>query len=258
MSRGVRKGRDLNGWLVMYKPAGITSARAVAMVKRITQAAKVGHGGTLDPFSEGLLPMALGRATKKLTQVLGGDKSYRCWIRFGAETDSGDPTGQVTAEGGPIPELQALEAALLHFVGTQQQVPPAHSAIHVNGVRAYTLARQGESVELPARTVVIHALRLESYSDGVAEVSVHCGKGTYMRALARDLGRHLGSLAHLQRLMRTATLGFTLEEGITLEQLSQAVAEGRLDMFLLPVDRMLDDIPALRPQADCVGSPCSP
>ncbi|MBF0399989.1 MAG: tRNA pseudouridine(55) synthase TruB [Magnetococcales bacterium] len=246
MSRGRHKGLDLNGWLVIHKPEGISSAHAVAIVKRITQAAKVGHGGTLDPFSEGLLPMALGRATKRLALILEGDKGYHCWIRFGSETDTGDPTGRVTAQTDRLPERAALEAALQHFLGPQEQRPPAYSAIHVGGVRAYELARRGETVELPMRSVVLHELQLESYEAGLAKVRVRCGKGTYMRSLARDLGHHLGSLAHLQRLLRTETLGFSLEEGVTLERLAQQVEQGRLEALLLPVDRLLDDIPASR------------
>ena len=246
MRRGRNKGNVLNGWLVIHKPAGVTSAHAVATVKRITQAAKVGHGGTLDPFSTGLLPMALGEATKMLSLVLEGDKSYHCWIRFGSETDTGDPTGCVVGQTAVIPDRPALEAALLDFIGVQQQVPPVYSAIHVDGERSYDLARRGEAVALPARQVVIHALHLDAYADGLAQVHVRCGKGTYMRSLAQDLGRHLGSLAHLEQLMRTETLGFSSQDGITLEQLSMAVANGQLRETILPVDRVLDDIPALR------------
>jgi tRNA pseudouridine55 synthase len=226
----------------------MSSAHAVAVVKRLTQAAKVGHGGTLDPFSEGLLPMALGRATKMLAHILEGDKGYRCWIRFGVETDSGDPTGVVTAETAQIPELAQLQAVLHTFLGAQEQVPPAHSALHVGGVRAYELARRGETVVLPPRQVVFHRLELESYADGLAQVLVHCSKGTYMRSLARDVGRACGSLAHLQRLLRTETLGFSLEQGITLDQLARAVSQEGLETVLLPMDRVLDDIPVSRPQ----------
>ena len=250
MRRGKNKGRVLNGWLAMHKPVGVTSAHAVAMVKRITRAAKVGHGGSLDPFSSGLLPMALGEATKMLSLVLEGDKSYECWIRFGSETDTGDPTGTVTEQTDQLPDRQALEAALHHFTGPQEQIPPAYSAIHVNGVRSYELARRGEAVDLPPRPIVIHALTLVSYTEGLAQVSVQCGKGTYMRSLARDLGRHVGSLAHLEQLLRTKTLGFSSNEAVTLEQLSAAIEEGRLRETILPVDRVLDDIPALRLQAE--------
>lgn len=244
------KGRVLNGWLVIHKPTGLSSGQAVARVKAIARAAKVGHGGTLDPFSEGLLPMALGEATKMLSLVLEGDKSYRCWIRFGTETETGDPTGRVVGQTDYLPEQPALEAALQHFTGVQQQVPPAYSSIHVNGVRSYELARRGEAVPLPARQVVIQSLRLESYVDGLAQVSVDCGKGTYMRSLAQDLGRHLGSLAHLEQLLRTRTLGFSLEQSVTPEELSALVSESRLGEILLPIDRVLDDIPALRLQEE--------
>lgn len=246
MRKNTRKGRVLNGWLVMHKPVGLTSAQAVAQVKQITRAAKVGHGGTLDPFSEGLLPMALGEATKMLSLVLEGDKAYTCWIRFGSETDTGDPTGQVVEKTEFIPERSALEAALHHFTGPQQQVPPAYSAIHVGGVRAYELARRGEEVVLPPRSVVIHTLTLEAYEAGLATLHVVCSKGAYMRSLARDIGRYTGSFGHLERLLRTRTLGFSLEESVTLEQLTTVVAQGQLEKIMLSVDRVLDDIPALR------------
>ena len=246
MGRGRNKGRPLHGWLAIHKEAGITSTGVVEAVRRITRAAKAGHGGTLDPFSEGLLPIAMGEATKTLAMVLDGDKQYRCWIRFGSETDTGDPTGQVTERTDRAPEPEALAAALAGFVGEREQIPPAYSAIHINGVRAYELARQGETVVIPPRMVTFHELTLENFSDGLAQVVVRCGKGTYMRALARDLGRQLGCLAHLERLLRMETLGFTLEHGITLDQLRAAVDEHRLNDVLLPVDRVLDDIPALR------------
>lgn len=216
------------------------------LVRRTSGAAKAGHGGTLDPFSEGVLPIALGQATKTLAMVLEGEKSYRCWVRFGAETDSGDPTGQVVAETGLSPEPAALEALLPRFRGEISQVPPAHSALHVDGVRAYTLARQGIPVDLPARRVTIHDLELESFSGNMAVLRVRCSKGTYMRSLARDLGRELGCLAHLIRLMRIATLGFTIDEVVSLEQIQEAATEGRIEALLHPIDRVLADIPALR------------
>ncbi len=247
MGRGRRnKGKPLHGWLAIHKEAGITSTGVVEAVRRITRAAKAGHGGTLDPFSEGILPIALGEATKTLGLVLEGDKKYRCRVRFGSETDTGDPTGQVVAEGGAIPDETALREVLTRFVGSQEQIPPAFSAIHINGVRAYELARRGEAVEIPPRTVIIHELILEDFSNGLAQIVVRCGKGTYMRALARDLGRALGTHAHLEKLLRMETLGFTLEQGVTLDTLSGMVKEHRLEEVLLPVDRVLDDIPVLR------------
>ena len=244
--RGRSRGVVLNGWLVIHKSVGITSGGVVESVKRITKAAKVGHGGTLDPFSQGLLPIAMGEATKMLSLVLEGDKSYRCWIRFGSETDTGDPTGSVTEETGKVPEKEALESALNDFLGPQEQIPPIYSAIRIDGVRAYERARRGETMEMQPRKVVFHRLDLESYDDGLAVVAVRCSKGTYMRSLAKDLGRKLGCLAHLEQLLRTKTLGFSLNDGITLENLSEIVLQGRLMEVILPVDRVLDDIPALR------------
>ena len=246
----MRKGLPINGWLAIHKDVGITSTKVVEAVRRITRAAKVGHGGTLDPFSEGLLPVALGEGTKALSMVLEGDKAYCCWVRFGSETDTGDPTGTVTQEGGPPPEPARLAEALKAFLGEQDQVPPVYSAIHIDGQRAHERARRGEVVEMPTRRVTVHELTLDDYSDGLAKISVKCGKGTYMRALARDIGRYLQCPAHLEQLLRTKTLGFSLNDGVTLDKLNEAVREDRLQELLFPVDRVLDDIPALRLRVD--------
>ncbi|MBF0125713.1 MAG: tRNA pseudouridine(55) synthase TruB [Magnetococcales bacterium] len=236
----------IHGWLAIHKEAGLTSTRVVEQVRHITKAAKAGHGGTLDPFSEGVLPVAMGEATKTLSLVLEGDKAYRCWIRFGAESDTGDPTGILTPGTAPLPDRERLQTVLSAYLGERDQVPPIYSAIHVDGERAYERARRGEIVILEPRRVVFHQLELLEYHDGVAVVDVRCSKGTYMRSLARDLGRDLGSLAYLERLLRTKALGFELRECVTLEALAQAVAKGDLQEMLMPVDRALDDIPALR------------
>lgn len=241
-----RSGKIMHGWLAIHKEPGLTSTRVVERVRHITQAAKAGHGGTLDPFSEGVLPIALGEATKTLSLVLEGEKAYRCWIRFGAESDTGDPTGVITPGTQPLPDQETVKKALLTFLGEQEQVPPIYSAIHVNGERAYEIARRGETVILEPRHVVFHRIELIDYTDGLATVDVRCSKGTYMRSLAKDLGRHLGCLAYLERLLRTQSLGFILQECVTLDKLAQAVEEGQLAKLLLPVDRALDDIPALR------------
>ncbi|HIJ83332.1 MAG: tRNA pseudouridine synthase B [Magnetococcales bacterium] len=243
---GKRRGKAIHGWLAIHKDRGVTSTRVVERVRHITQAAKAGHGGTLDPFSEGLLPIALGEATKTLVHVLEGEKSYQCWIQFGSETDTCDPTGQVIHEGGEIPGPEAVAGALGRFLGEIEQVPPNFSAIHIDGERAYEKARRGETFELEPRKIMIHDIRLESMEGAVASVMVRSGKGAYMRALARDLGRHLGCPAHLARLLRTRTLGFSLDEGISLERLDGMVREDRLGEALFPMDRVLDDIPALR------------
>ncbi|MBF0107661.1 MAG: tRNA pseudouridine(55) synthase TruB [Magnetococcales bacterium] len=247
---GNRRGKAIHGWLAILKERGMTSTRVVERVRRITQAAKAGHGGTLDPFSEGLLPVALGEATKTLVHVLEGEKSYRCWVAFGRETDTCDPTGRVVREGGGVPEPAAVVQALGRFLGEIDQVPPLFSAIHVDGERAYEKARRGEVFELEPRKIVIHDIRLEGMEGAIACIAVRSGKGAYMRALARDLGNVLGCPAHLDRLLRTRTLGFSLEEGVPLERLEALVAEGRFKEVLYPMDRVLDDIPALRLRVD--------
>ncbi|MBF0284587.1 MAG: tRNA pseudouridine(55) synthase TruB [Magnetococcales bacterium] len=224
----------------------MSSAQGSDAVRRIFNAAKAGHGGTLDPFSEGLLPVAMGEATKALGLVLEGDKHYRCHLRFGVETDTGDPTGKSVGESSLIPDQVALEALLPEFLGEQDQIPPIYSAIHVGGERAYKLAREGVALDLPPRRVVIREMTLESFNGTDAVIAVWCGKGTYMRALARDIGRRLGGFAHLTRLIRTATLGFSSQEALTLEQLRTLAQAGSLQEAIHPLDRVLDDIPALR------------
>lgn len=241
-----RNGQPLHGWLPLNKPPGISSAKAVAVALHVTGAQKAGHGGTLDPFSEGVLPIALGEATKTLSMVLEGDKGYLCWVRFGVETDSGDLTGQVVRESPLRPTREEVSALLPRFTGVLQQVPPMHSAVHVAGERAYELARRGEVVELPPREVTIRSLELEGWEPDTAVLRVLSSKGTYMRALARDMGQALGCGAHLIRLVRTRALGFVLEEAIGLDELRSAVEEGRLEEVILPIDRVLDGIPVLR------------
>lgn len=236
----------MHGWIAYHKEAGALSTQVVNRVRRLTGAAKAGHGGTLDPFAEGLLPMALGEATKALGMVLEGDKAYRAWVALGSETDSGDLTGQVIQSGGEIPDAAAVAAALAGFVGEIDQVPPSHSALWVDGQRAYDRVRRGEEVILPARKVRVDQLTLLGYDQGVAEIDVRCGKGTYVRALARDLGRCLGCGGHLRRLLRTETMGFTLADAVDYATLSMAVAAGRLATLVFPPDRVLADIPVLR------------
>ncbi|MBF0588663.1 MAG: tRNA pseudouridine(55) synthase TruB [Magnetococcales bacterium] len=251
MSRRRRaKGRPIDGWLALCKEPGRSSFQAVSAARAITGAAKAGHGGTLDPFSEGVLPVAFGSATKTLSMVLEGDKRYRCWVRFGVETDSGDLTGEVISQGGEPPEREMLEALLPKFVGEIEQIPPAHSAIRVDGERAYKRVRRGEVVEMPSRQVTIHSLDLVEMADGLAVIDVACGKGSYMRALARDMGTALGCGAHLERLSRTETLGFQLDQTVTLEALRRAVEEDRLAEVLLPVDYLLSDWPAFTMSPD--------
>ncbi|ABK46209.1 tRNA pseudouridine synthase B [Magnetococcus marinus MC-1] len=246
MGRRRRKGVVIHGWLAIHKEPGLSSSQVVERVIRTTKANKAGHGGTLDPFSEGVLPIALGEATKTSGMVLNGDKSYRCWLKFGQETDSGDLTGVLLEEQGRVPSEAELRAVLPQFMGEIEQVPPVFSALRVDGERAYKRARRGEEVQLASRRVRIDRLELVGFEADTAVLDVACGKGTYIRSLGVDIARALHSRAHLVRLLRTGTMGFGLNDAVTLEQLREACSEGRLQEILYPVDRVLDDIPALR------------
>jgi tRNA pseudouridine55 synthase len=245
-----RKGLPVHGWLIFDKPQGMTSTQAVSRVKRLYDAAKAGHAGTLDPLATGVLPIALGEATKTVPFVVEGSKDYRFTVQFGAETDTDDAEGSVVATSGVRATSAEIEAALPHFTGEIIQVPPRFSALKVAGARAYDLAREKEEFELAPRRVSIARLELIAHPDqdhGVIEAS--CGKGTYVRALARDLGRELGSLGHVEALRRTRVGTFGEERAVslaTLEQLGEG-PDGReaLAGVLLPVETALHDIPAL-------------
>jgi tRNA pseudouridine55 synthase len=183
-----REKRDVHGWLVLDKPVGVTSTTAVAILKRLTRAKKVGHAGTLDPLASGLLPIAFGEATKTVSYVMDGEKVYRFKVRWGVETDTDDAEGKPVAESAARPTHGEIESALSAFTGTIEQTPPKFSAIKVEGERAYDLARAGEEVLLSARLVEIHSLRLVDQPDANHAVfEAECGKGTYVRAIAREL-----------------------------------------------------------------------
>ena len=246
-----REKRDIHGWVVLDKPAGMTSTQAVGAIKRLFKCKRAGHAGTLDPLASGCLPIALGEATKTVPFVMDGRKLYRFTIRWGEERDTDDADGRVTATGDARPDRGEIEARLADFTGTIMQVPPRYSAIKVAGERAYDLARDGEAVELAARPVAIHRLQLVNVPDrDHAEFEAECGKGTYVRALARDLGRVLGCHGHIEALRREAVGPFGPNDMISLEQLTvlchrAAAGEGSLADALLPVETALDDIPAL-------------
>ncbi|MGB6087817.1 tRNA pseudouridine(55) synthase TruB, partial [Parvibaculum sp.] len=189
--------QDINGWLVLDKPVGMTSTHAVAVAKRLFNARKAGHAGTLDPLASGILPIALGEATKTVPYVMDGRKAYAFTVSWGAETNTDDTEGQVTARTDKHPSRADVEAALPHFTGDLMQVPPRFSAIKIDGERAYDLAREGEEVELAARPVIIHRLTLIEHTGATSLLEAECGKGTYVRAIARDLGRALGCLGHV-------------------------------------------------------------
>jgi tRNA pseudouridine55 synthase len=246
-----RDKRDIHGWIVLDKPIGMTSTQAVAVVKRLFQAKRAGHAGTLDPLASGGLPIALGEATKTVPFVMDGRKRYRFTVRWGEERDTDDTEGQVVKASEIRPDAGAIRALLPQFTGLIEQTPPRYSAIKVQGERAYDLARDGEVVELAPRPVEIHKLSLLEQQDKDNSVfEAECGKGTYVRALARDMGRILGCYGHICALRRTLVGPFGENDMIPLEQLEAlcnraASGEGSLADALLPVETALDDIPAL-------------
>jgi tRNA pseudouridine55 synthase len=246
-----RDKRDVHGWVVLDKPVGMTSTHAVSVVKRLFSAKRCGHAGTLDPLASGALPIAMGEATKTVPFVMDGRKLYRFTVRWGEERDTDDAEGRVTAASEVRPSREAIEAALPAYIGTIQQVPPRYSAIKIEGERAYDLARDGEVVELQARPVEIVRLELVEVPDADhAVLEAECGKGTYVRSLARDIGRALGCYGHVSALRRAAVGPFDPESMILLEHLEAlchraAAGEASLADALMPVETALDDIPAV-------------
>jgi tRNA pseudouridine55 synthase len=246
-----REKRDVHGWVALDKAVGMTSMQAVSAIKRLFSCKRAGHAGTLDPLASGCLPIALGEATKTVPFVMDGRKVYRFTVRFGEERDTDDADGRVAATSDVRPSRAAIEALLPQFRGKIEQVPPRYSAIKVEGERAYDLARDGETVELAARPVEIHRLEIVNMPDADnAEFEAECGKGAYVRALARDMGRALGCHGHIRALRRQAVGPFGENDMISLEQLTAlchraAAGEGTLAGALLPVETALDDIPAL-------------
>jgi tRNA pseudouridine55 synthase len=246
-----RDKRDVHGWIVFDKPVGMTSTHAVAVIKRLFSARRVGHAGTLDPLASGLLPIALGEATKTVPFVMDGRKRYRFTVRWGEERDTDDSEGAVTQTSEQRPEPGAIAATIGAFTGTIMQTPPRYSAIKIAGERAYDLARDGQEVELQPRPVDVHALELTEVPDpDHAVFETECGKGTYVRALARDIGRTLGCFGHVCALRRTQVGPFFEKDMILLAELEglchrASLGEGSLADALLPVETALDDIPAL-------------
>lgn len=250
--RRKREKRDVHGWLILDKPVGMTSTHAVSVVKRAFQAKRAGHAGTLDPLASGLLPIALGEATKTVPFVMEGRKTYRFTVRWGEERDTDDAEGRVTATSAERPTAEAIRSLIPRFSGLIEQVPPRFSAVKIEGERAYDLARDGERVELAPRPVEIHRLELiETPDHDHAVFAAECGKGTYVRALARDMGRALNCLGHVAALRRTAVGPFAEDVTARLETLqrtSQAGGEdGAVELpALLPVAAGLAALPALR------------
>jgi len=241
-----RKGDPVSGWVCLDKPHDLGSTQAVGRVRRAFNAQKAGHAGTLDPLATGILPIALGEATKTVPFLMDADKTYRFTIEWGRSTASFDREGAVTATSDVRPTREAVVAALAGFVGEIEQIPPAFSAVKVDGERAYDLAREGLEPELKPRRVVIHAARVTAQPDADhVEIEIDCGKGTYVRGLVRDLAAALGACGHVSALRRTRVGGFTESRAIGLESLEQLCHRGAPLEALLPVETALDDIPAL-------------
>ena len=241
-----RKGTPIHGWVVLDKPEGMTSTQALSKVRRLLNAEKAGHGGTLDPLATGILPIALGEATKAVAAVQDGTKRYSFTIRWGVETTTDDAEGEIASASDHRPSESEVRAELPRFVGEIMQTPPNFSAIKVDGERAYDLARAGEAVTLAARPVVIEELELVAHGPQESRFDMRCEKGTYVRALARDLARALGTRGHVSALRRTQVGPFSERDAVGLAALE--AAQPRED-FLLPISSGLAEWPELRVDA---------
>ncbi|MEA2025543.1 MAG: tRNA pseudouridine(55) synthase TruB [Chloroflexota bacterium] len=256
MGRRRDDGPRIDGILVVSKPAGPTSHDIIDTIRRLTGVRRVGHGGTLDPFAMGVLPVFMGRATRMVDYHRGDGKAYRASVVFGASSTTDDIDGEMTPGEVPPPERAAVEAALAGFRGQIEQIPPDHSAVHVGGKRAYELARGGEKPELAARTVTIRELELVGWDTAdperpMAEMNVRCSTGTYVRSLARDLGAQLGCGAYLGALTRTASGPFRIEAAHSLEHVRKELAAGNVESLLLSPDAGLDHLPMVQiPERD--------
>ncbi len=235
------KNRDVSGWVVLDKGVGMTSTHVVAVVKRALNAKKAGHAGTLDPLASGILPIALGEATKTVPFVMDGQKSYVFTVAWGVETETDDAEGRPVQATHTYPERAAVEALLPRFTGLIEQVPPRFSAVKIQGERAYDLARDGETVELKPRQAQIDRLTLVAHSGERSVFEADCGKGTYVRALARDLGRALGCLGHVAALRRTRVGPFTEDDAVVVGDLEGSEAAS----VLRPVETALGDLPSI-------------
>lgn len=255
----------MNGWIILDKPVGMGSTQAVGAVKRVCREAglgkvKVGHGGTLDPLASGVLPIALGEATKLCGRMLDASKIYDFTIAFGTETAGLDAEGEVVATSDARPTLSEIEAVLPRFTGPIEQVPPAYSAIKIDGQRAYDRARKGEAVEMKARAVTVHSLRYPQGDENGGgrfdsiTLTAHVSKGTYIRSLARDIALAVGSVGHVTMLRRTRAGPFTLEQAISLDKLNAFGQGAAQSEIFLPLEAGLVDIPALNLSPEAAGA----
>jgi tRNA pseudouridine55 synthase len=236
----------VHGWLILNKPSGITSTQAGSIVKRVLGVKKLGHAGTLDPLATGVLPLALGEATKTIPYVMDTQKGYRFQVTWGEQRSTDDMEGEVITTSTVRPTYEEIMQALPQFRGVIQQRPPAYSAIKINGVRSYDLARSGAAVDLKPRQVCIHNLQLLSIdSINAATFMVDCSKGTYVRSIARDLALTLGTYGYISQLQRTKVGKFTLNDAISLEKIRQITHISRREEFIHCIRAVLDDIPAV-------------
>ncbi|MFP1630181.1 tRNA pseudouridine(55) synthase TruB [Zhengella sp. ZM62] len=252
-----KKGRDVSGWIILDKPAGMGSTQAVSKVKWLFNAQKAGHAGTLDPLASGMLPIALGDATKTVPYVMDGEKIYTFTVAWGEERATDDLEGGVTATSDKRPARADVEAILPGYLGIVMQVPPQFSAIKIDGERAYDIARDGEDVDIPAREVEIFSIDITAMDDNTTTFEVACGKGTYVRSLARDMGRQLGCYGHVAVLRREEVAPFTADDLVTVETLEAAREKGdaldgeasakerfaALDALLIDTQAALEDLP---------------
>jgi len=242
-----RKGRDVHGWLVVDKPAGMTSNAVVNKVKWAFQAKKAGHAGTLDPEATGVLAVALGEATKTVPYITDALKAYEFTVRLGQATNTDDAEGEVIAESGARPSDEDIQGALGAFAGQIMQVPPKFSAVKIDGQRAYKLARDGEDIELAARPLWVESLEMVSRPDADHVVlELVCGKGGYVRSVARDLGEALGCHGHVLSLRRTWSGPFVVEDGVSMERIEDLARREDIDQLLMPMDIALDCMPEVK------------
>ncbi len=238
-----KKGRRISGWINFDKPLHMTSTHAVATIKRLFDAQKAGHAGTLDPLATGILPIALGEATKTVPYTVDGEKAYEFTVQWGAETTTDDTEGDITQTSDARPTRSEIENALPDFTGDIEQTPPKFSAIKVDGQRAYDLARDGEQITLAARTVSVALLDvLATPTPDTAEFLAVCGKGTYVRALARDIGRQLGCYGHVTSLRRTRVGPFAVDSAVSLPDLQHLAEDETIDTALLPIETALENL----------------
>ena len=242
-----KKGRDVHGWLVVDKPAGLTSTAVVNKIRWAFDAKKAGHSGTLDPEATGILAVALGEATKTVPFVTDAMKAYRFTVKLGAATNTDDAEGEVIATSDLRPDTAAIQSALPAFIGDIQQVPPQFSAVKIDGERAYKRARDGEEMEIAARDLYVESLGIVEHTDpDTVILDMVCGKGGYVRSIARDLGDALGCKGHVLSLRRIWSGPFELEDAVTLEQIEALAKTPELDAFLHPLEVGLTDLPELR------------